>query len=261
MDRRPRLASEPKIGDAWRRCFGGYGGGRHMSKLIAWSIHLLTVSGAGLGFVAAVAASRQAWQVTFLCLGIAFIVDALDGPLARWAKVKETLPWFDGAALDFVIDYANYVFIPAFIIVGSGLIAEPLATICGTLIAVVGAFYFGDKRMKTVDYGFRGFPAVWNGVVYLLIIFQPGELVTVAVIVLFALLTFSPIEFIHPVRVTRLRPLTMAITILWAVLSVIILAANLHPGPIVGLAFLAASAYLGAIGAVLQLTRRLRPVV
>jgi phosphatidylcholine synthase len=223
--------------------------------LTVWAVHLLTVSGAGLALGAAVAAAQESWQIVFLCLGIAFIVDGLDGPLARWAKVKERLPWFDGAALDFVIDYTNYVFIPAYVIAESGLIAEPLATACGILIAAVGALYFGDKRMKTDEHGFRGFPAVWNAVVYLLMIYRPGELATVFFILLFSVLTFLPIEFVHPVRVVRLRPVTLAVTAAWAILSILALAANLRPGLIVAVAFLAASAYLGVIGFVLQLTR------
>jgi phosphatidylcholine synthase len=227
-----------------------------MPQLTVWAVHLLTASGAGLALVAAVAAASHSWQIVFLCLGIAFIIDGIDGPLARWAHVKERLPWFDGSALDFVIDYTNYVFIPAYVVAESGLISEPLASICGIVIAVVGALYFADKRMKTAENGFRGFPAVWNAVVYLLMIYRPGEVVTVVAVVLFAVLTFLPAEFVHPVRVVRLRPLTLAVTLAWAVLSILALASDLQPGPVVGVAFLAASAYLGVIGVVLQLTRR-----
>ncbi len=227
-----------------------------MPNLFAWAVHLLTASGAGLALIAAVAAAEESWQIVFLCLGIAFIVDGVDGPLARWAKVKDRLPWFDGSALDSVIDYTNYVFIPAYVVAESGLISEPLATICGIVVAIVGALYFADKRMKTADHAFRGFPAVWNVVVYLLMIYRPGEPILVALIVGFAVLTFLPVEFIHPVRVVRLRPVTLAVTLAWAVLSVLALASDLQPGPVVALAFLAASAYLGVIGIVLQLTRR-----
>ena len=229
-----------------------------MSILRAWAVHLLTVSGAGLALVAAVAAGQGAWQIAFLCLGIAFVIDGFDGPLARLAKVGERIPWFDGSALDFIIDYTNYVFIPAYIVAESGLISEPFASICGVAVVIVGALYFGDKRMKTDDYGFRGFPSTWNVVVYLMMVYRPGEVVSVLIIAGFAILTFVPIEFIHPVRVVRLRPLTLAVTFAWAVLSVLVLIADLQPGPVVAVAFLAASAYLAVIGAILQLGRRLR---
>jgi phosphatidylcholine synthase len=230
------------------------GGGDLM--LTVWAVHLLTASGAGLALIAAVAASNASWQLAFLALGIAFIIDGLDGPLARWAQVKERLPWFDGSALDFVIDYTNYVFIPAYIVAQSGFVSEPLASICGIVIAVIGALYFADKRMKTAQNSFRGFPAVWNAVVYLLMIYRPGEALTTAVTLLFAVLTFLPVEFVHPVRVLRLRPLTLAMTLAWAILAAVVLAENLQPGPIVSTAFLIVSAYLGAIGFILQMTRR-----
>ncbi len=56
---------------------------------------------------------------------------------------------FDGAALDFVVDYANYVFVPALTLALSGLLTEPWATAAGIVVAVVGALYFADRRMKT----------------------------------------------------------------------------------------------------------------
>lgn len=229
-----------------------------MWALHAWAVHLLTVSGAGLALVAAVAAGRGAWQIAFLCLGIAFVVDGLDGPLARLAKVGERISWFDGSLLDFIIDYTNYVFIPAYIVAESGLISEPFASICGVTIAVVGALYFGDRRMKTDEFGFRGFPSAWNVVIYLMMIYRPGEVLSVLIIAGFAILTFVPIEFIHPVRVVRLRPLTLAVTFAWGVLSVLALVSDLRPGPVVAVALLAASGYLAVIGAILQFCRRLR---
>jgi phosphatidylcholine synthase len=226
-----------------------------MPKLVAWAVHLLTASGAALAFLAAIAAARGAWTTVFLCLGIALVVDGLDGPLARRIHVKERIPWFDGAALDFVVDYATYVFVPAVVLASNGLMSEPLATVMGILVAVVGALYFADKRMKTPDQAFRGFPAVWNGLVYLLAIYRLPELVTAAIVVAAAVLTFSPIEFIHPVRVKRLRPLTLLVTLFWAILAFLALAADLRPGPFVSVALAAASLYLAGIGAFLQATR------
>ena len=134
--------------------------------------------------------------------------------------------------------------------------SEPFATVAGVIVAVVGALYFADTRMKTAEDAFRGFPAVWNAVVYLLMIYQPPEILTFVLIIAFAVLTFTPVEFVHPVRVKRLRPLTLGVTAAWAILSIVALAANLDPGPVVRIAFLACSLYLGVIGALLQATRR-----
>jgi phosphatidylcholine synthase len=226
-----------------------------MSRLGAWAVHLLTASGAALAFVAAVAAARQAWQIVFLCLGLALIVDGADGPLARRIHVKQRIPWFDGAALDFVVDYGNYVFVPALVLAFGGLLSEPFATLAGLIVAVVGALYFADKRMKTREQAFRGFPAIWNILIYLLMVYRLPEPVTILIVLAAAVLTFSPVEFIHPVRVKRMRPLTLFMTFLWGIFAILALADDLRPGIFVSAVLAITSVYLAGIGAFLQATR------
>jgi phosphatidylcholine synthase len=226
-----------------------------MEKVGAFAIHLLTASGAALALAAALGAARGNWQFVFWCLGIALIVDAIDGPLARKFDVKNRFPWFDGSALDFVVDYSTYVFVPAFVLATSALLSDPWDLIAGVVVAVVGALYFADRRMKTEDQAFRGFPAVWNGLIFVLIVFAPPEWLTLAVIAVCAILTFAPVEFVHPVRVVTLRPLTLAITAIWSVLAIIALVDDLSPGLPVKIALGLATLYLAGIGAVLQVRR------
>ena len=226
-----------------------------MEKIGAFAIHLLTASGAALALAAALGAARGQWRFVFLCLGIALIVDAIDGPLARRFNIKDRLPWFDGSALDFVVDYSTYVFVPAFVLATSSLLSDPYDLVAGVVVAVVGALYFADRRMKTESQAFRGFPAVWNGVVFVLMVFAPPEWVTLAVIGVCAVVTFAPVEFVHPVRVVALRPLTLAVTALWSILAIIALAEHLDPAPGVKIALLLATVYLAGIGAVLQFRR------
>ena len=225
------------------------------SNFLVWAVHLLTAAGAALALVAALAVGKADWQLVFLSLGIALIVDGVDGTLARRFRVKERLPWFDGSALDFVVDYSTYVFVPALVLAGGGLLSEPYATAGGIIVAVVGALYFADKRMKTPDQSFRGFPALWNTVIFLLMIYRPPEWVTGALIIGLAVLTFAPVEFVHPVRVTRLRPLTLAVTLIWAILAIVALADDLKPTLPVAIALGGASLYLALVGAYLQMTR------
>jgi phosphatidylcholine synthase len=89
-----------------------------------------------------------------------------------------------------------------------------------------------------------------------LMVYKLPELVTFLIIVAFAVLTFTPVEFVHPLRVRRWRPLTVAMAIAWGVLALIALIANLDPPPAVVVAFAIVSAYFAVIGVVLQLTRR-----
>ena len=221
-----------------------------------WAVHVLTSSGAALSFAAAIAAEHKQWQLVFLFLGIAMIVDGIDGPIARWLDVTKRLPWFDGAILDLVVDYTTYVLIPALVLAESGLVTEPyVATIAGIVVVVVGALYFADTRMKTEEQSFRGFPAVWNVVVFQLMVYKFPEPVTLLVVAILAVLTFLPVEFVHPVRVRRLRGLTLAMALAWAILALVSLIQNLDPGPVVAALFGLVSLYFALIGIYLQMTR------
>jgi phosphatidylcholine synthase len=226
-----------------------------MDKVKAWAVHALTASGAAIALFAAVAAARGSWQLVFLSLGIAMIVDGVDGPLARRYRIDKALPWFDGGILDQVVDYTTYVFIPAFVISQSGLLGEPYATAAGVVVAAVGALYFADTRMKTPEAAFRGFPAVWNTVAFQLMVFKPPEFATILIILVFAVLTFSPVEFVHPLRVKRLRPLTVVMALAWSILAILSLTADFSPNRWVLIAFGVTAVYFSFIGLALQLTR------
>jgi phosphatidylcholine synthase len=231
------------------------GSGVSMNNLSAWAVHLLTASGAAIALAAAIAAAHGQWQLVFLLLGIAMIVDGIDGPIARKLDVKDRIPWFDGATLDLVVDYSTYVLIPAFVLAQSGILSKPYAILSAIVVAVVGALYFADTRMKTPDQAFRGFPAAWNAVVFQLMVYKLPEPWTLFIVGALAVLSFLPVEFVHPVRVKRWRPLTVAMAAAWSLLAIVALATNLNPGPVVVIAFAAVSFYFAVIGAVLQFTR------
>ena len=224
-------------------------------NLSAWAVHLLTASGAAFALVAAVAAAGGAWRLVFLLLGLAMIVDGIDGPIARRLGVKQRLPWFDGATLDLVVDFTTYVLVPALVLSLSDLVSEPWAATAGIVIAVVGALYFADTRMKTAEQAFRGFPAVWNAVVFQLMVYKFPEAVTLLIIALFAVLTFMPVEFVHPMRVKRYRPLTFVMSVAWGLLALAALVENLDPDPLVLTLFSIVNLYFAFIGVFLQVTR------
>jgi phosphatidylcholine synthase len=221
-----------------------------------FSVHILTASGAALALLAVLATLDQNWQAAFIYIGVALFVDAIDGPLARRLRVSERLPKWDGAALDYVIDYTTYVFVPAIIVAKSGLLAETTGKAAAVLIAVSGAVYFADRRMKQPDNSFRGFPAVWNMPVFVLFACQPSSVVTIATIIGLAIMTFLPIQFVHPNRVIRWRSLTLTVTAVWALSAVWIIAMDFETQPLALALLLAASAYLFAVSGIQQLTDR-----
>ena len=71
--------------------------------------HLFKASGSFLAFLSLVAASEQRWTAMFWWLGLALLVDGIDGPFARKLQVKEILPTWSGELLDNIIDYVTYV--------------------------------------------------------------------------------------------------------------------------------------------------------
>jgi phosphatidylcholine synthase len=188
-------------------------------RALAFSIHVLTAAGAALALLALLAASARDWPMMFLLLGGALLVDAVDGPLARRFKVTEHAPRWAGDVLDLVVDFTTYVFIPAYTVAIAGLMPEPWSVMAGIVIAVTGALYFADRDMKTDDNHFRGFPAVWNVIVFYLLLLKPSPAVTGVTIAALAVLTFVPVRFVHPFRVRRLRAVTVALLAAWSALA------------------------------------------
>jgi phosphatidylcholine synthase len=211
---------------------------------------VLTASGAAFALFALILAVGGHWAIMFLCLGLALIVDGIDGPLARVFKVAETLPRYSGDTLDLVVDFTTYVFVPAYAVVASGLLPPSLAIVAGVAIVITGAIYFADREMKMADNGFRGFPAVWNLIAFYLFVLMPPPWVSAAAVVTFAVLTFVPIEFVHPLRVRQWRGLTVALMAAWALLAALAVADNLSPPPWVGVGLLVIGLYFLVIGAI-----------
>jgi len=197
----------------------------------AFTIHIFTACGAALGLLALILATGGHWAAMFVCLGLALVVDGIDGPMARAFNVAELLPRWSGEGLDFVVDYITYVFVPAYAIAASGFLPDALAIPAGLIIVITGALYFADREMKTRENYFRGFPAVWNLAAFYLYILAPPSWVAAGAIAALAILTFVPIQFVHPVRVKRLRVLNIALMGAWAALASVAIVQNLDPDP------------------------------
>ena len=218
----------------------------------AFSVHLLTASGSFLSFLSLVAASEERWTAMFWWLGLALFVDGIDGPIARKLEVKEILPTWSGELLDNIIDYVTYVLIPAFALYQRGFMGEGLSFTAAAIIVVSSAIYYADTGMKTKENFFKGFPVVWNIVVFSLFVIQPGEWVSFAVVVIAGLLTFVPVNFLHPVRVRRLRNLNLPIFLLWCAFGAVALFQQMEASDAVKIGITVTSLYLVVIGGVMQ---------
>lgn len=190
--------------------------------VLAWGVHLFTATGALWGLLAIMATVQHQWQAAFFWLGMAALVDSLDGTLARRFKVKGVLPGFDGALLDNIIDYQTYVIVPAIFLYEANLLPAT-TTIAGiAMVVLASAFQFCQADAKTDDHTFKGFPSYWNVVVFYMFVFDANPWVNFWVIAILAVLVFVPIRYLYPSRMIRYQKLTLSLTTVWGILCLIV---------------------------------------
>jgi phosphatidylcholine synthase len=183
--------------------------------MAAVGVHAFTA----LGIVCALFATRATFagqlEQAFFWLGIAFVIDGVDGMFARKYRVKEVLPYVSGETLDLVIDYATYVFIPALMLLEAGVLVGPFGLLLASLICMSSLYHFSDEHSKAADNCFVGFPAIWNVIAFYIFALEPPGWLTAAVILLCVALTFVRWKWVHPLRVTAYQVPTLVMTALW----------------------------------------------
>jgi phosphatidylcholine synthase len=134
--------------------------------------------------------------------------------------VARTAPRIDGARLDDIVDYVTYVLVPGLLVWRQDLLPPAYATwvIAATLLA--SALGFARRDAKTDDHLFTGFPSYWNIVAVYMIALRPAPWTTAAILLGLAALVFVPIRYVYPSRTVPLRPLTLALGAVWALLFV-----------------------------------------
>ena len=192
-------------------------------KVSAYFVHLFTALGVVFGFLALLATVKQEIPEAFLWLALALFVDGVDGTLARAAKVKENTPNIDGAVLDNIIDYLNYVVVPVFIFYTLEMVPGPYLMFSSAAILLVSCFTFINTNLKTEDYYFSGFPATWNIIVLYFYILDSDQWINFIFVLLLCALTFVPLKYVHPLRVVEFRKLTLLITFVWMITTTILL--------------------------------------
>lgn len=222
--------------------------GRRGDRRASFLVHVFTACGAACALLALLAAARAEWVAMFAWLAVALFIDGIDGTLARRFRVAETLPRWSGNALDLVVDFTTYVFVPTFALVTSGLLPEPAALPLGIAIVVTSALYFADEEMKTADNYFRGFPALWNGVAFHAFVLKLPPWVAAGIVALLVVLTFTPLRVLHPLRVARWRAVNLAALAGWCGLGLYALATGLDPGAAVAWSLTALGVYFLAVG-------------
>lgn len=187
-----------------------------------WIAHLYTGLGAVVALLATLAVLAGDYRAAFIWLGVQIFIDATDGLLARALRVKERLPFFDGARLDDIIDYLCYVFIPVVLLLHAGLLPETWGVWIGGFVLLASAYGFSQTaaKVRTTDYFFTGFPSYWNLVAWYVFLFDFAVEVNALIVVVFAVLVFVPLRYVYPSRTETLSTVTNILGVLWAVLTI-----------------------------------------
>ena len=186
-------------------------------KTRAALVHLLTAS----GLIAIILSAEALWRgdayATLLWLAVAVVIDGIDGPLARRFEVSIHLPQIDGAILDHIIDYLSYCFIPALMLMRFELVPTGWGVAAASLLCIASLYTFANKQAKTKENDFRGFPALWNLVVFYMLITNSTQETNLVFVFVLSALVFAPIRVLHPVRVEAGRKVTLPLVIVWLV--------------------------------------------
>jgi len=197
-------------------------------KAAAWGVHAFTASGIVAGFWGIVSVANGDFFMAFAMLFLTVIIDGVDGTFARIFKVKEILPDVSGMTMDYVIDFATYAIIPAFIIYeatqsgipvehgGVYLLPENLRMFSAALILIVSSLYYGKEGMVSRDMYFIGFPVLWNLVAfYLYYVTNLSPTGNFLMVLLFAILHFVPIKYLYPSRTKKFMKFNILNTVVF----------------------------------------------
>lgn len=165
-----------------------------------------------VGLAALLAAGAGDLRAAGLLMLVALVIDSVDGTLARAARVTEVLPGIDGRRLDDIVDYLNYVVVPAVFMVSAGTLVH---WSFGAFPVLASAYGFAQTDAKTDDHFFVGFPSYWNVVAIYLWGLDASPVAGTAIVVALAAAIFVPLKYLYPSRMPALRRSTNAAAGVW----------------------------------------------
>lgn len=192
-----------------------------VQRILGWSIHAFTASGACFGLFAMVAIFKHNSLGAFWMMGAAIVIDAVDGIFARAINIKQAVPEIDGELLDNIVDFFNYTLVPCFFLLVTNLLPEHWRLFCVCVITFASTYQFTQVDAKTTDHFFKGFPSYWNIAVFYLFFWQTDSMTNMGILLMLAVLSFVPIKYVYPSRLDYLtdnkflRFAMAVITIFW----------------------------------------------
>lgn len=195
--------------------------GAFHQRIAGWMLHAFTATGAFVGLLALMAIHEGKAITAFWLMGVAIVIDAVDGWFARALRVRENIPQIDGALLDNIVDFFTYTLVPAFFIMVFPMVPDVMRIPCVWVITIASAYQFTQVNAKTNDHFFLGFPSYWNIVLFYLFFWHMNPWLNVVILFVLAVLSFVPVKYVYPSRLdylTRnnaLRLTMFILTLIW----------------------------------------------
>lgn len=176
-----------------------------MHYIAAWSVHIFTASAACIGVFTLAKIHQHEYVFALWLMAITVFIDAVDGTLARLVRIKEVLPKIDGALLDNIVDYVNYVITPCFfLLVKPDMLPADLTIPLIAAITITSSYQFCQADAKTADHFFKGFPCYWNITIFYMFIFNTSPMANTLILAALSILIFVPVKYVYPSRLDYL---------------------------------------------------------
>ncbi len=203
-------------------------------RLAGMALHFYTATGTVFGFLVVVAAFQGEFERALWLGLVALIIDGTDGMMARWLRVSETIPHFDGARLDDIVDYLTYAFAPMVLLWTTGRLPEGAAgEVLACIPLLASSYQFCRTDAKTADHFFLGFPSYWNVVAFYVYVLDIDSTWTAVILMVCTILVFVPIRYVYPSRTKVFRGLNIGFTALWLATYAILLVQQPDPQAVV----------------------------
>ena len=176
-----------------------------INKIRASLVHFLTGSGIIFSFLALVCVIEGYKLQTFMFLGVALIIDIIDGTLARKYKIDVMFPNIDGKTLDTIIDYINYILIPCIMLYKFNYIPQNFSLIIPIVILCISLYSYINIKLIDASFSYLGFPSIWNIILLYLEILSFNIWINLLIIIFFVFLKFVPFKVLHPMRFPKLK--------------------------------------------------------
>jgi phosphatidylcholine synthase len=192
-----------------------------LALILAWSVHAFTATGAFWALLSILAIQAHQVRLLFLWIAIAMLVDGFDGMLARRFNTKELASGVDGALMDNILDYMNYVLVPVLFMVEFEMLPPGWWIPASALVLLASAYQFSQTDAKTDDHYFKGFPSYWNFLILYLFLFGWSPWVNLVIVLVCVVLVFVPIKYVYPSRSEHNHTVNLVVVGLWGIIGAI----------------------------------------